>query len=114
MAKKNNKPHTITVTENAAQKLKELVREHGGVGILISVLSGGCSGIDYSLSYEEGDGSKKTKIEVAGISFFYDPEIELLIKGISIDFTENNFGHGFVVTNKNHKGCENCTCGRNR
>ena len=111
LAKKNNRNNMITISEQAVTKLKDLILEHGGVGVSISVISGGCSGIDYSLAYESEEHLEKSKIEVDGINFFYDPSIELLINGLTINLVENSFGHGFVITNKNHIGCQNCSCG---
>ncbi len=113
-AKKNKETDAITVSEKAVNKMKELLAENKAIGITISVISGGCSGIDYALAYEAEEDPVKTKIVVNGINFYYDPALELLIKGLEIDIIENSFGHGFVVTNKNHVGCCNCngSCGR--
>ena len=113
-AKKNNESDMITVSDSAIAKLKELLTEHGGIGITIAVISGGCSGIDYALAYEQKENPARSKVEVGGIKFFYDQELEPLIKGVAIDLVQNSFGHGFVVTNKNHVGCCHCdgSCGR--
>ena len=113
-AKKNKETDMITVSERAIAKMKELIAENKSVGISISVISGGCSGIDYTLAYETEEDKSKTKIVIDDINFYYDPALELLIKGLSIDIVENSFGHGFVVTNKNHVGCTHCdgSCGR--
>ena len=113
-AKKNKEMDMIIVSEKAAGKMKELIKENNAVGITISVISGGCSGIDYALSYEVTEDAQKTKIMVDGINFYFDTTLELLIKGLEIDIVENDFGHGFVLTNKNHVGCCNCngSCGR--
>lgn len=113
-AKKNKGTDMITVSERAANKMKELLAENKSVGITISVISGGCSGIDYALSYEAEEDPVKSKVAANGVNFYYDPALELLIKGLEIDIIENSFGHGFAVTNKNHVGCCNCngSCGR--
>jgi len=113
-AKKNKETDMITVSEKAISKIKELLAENKSVGITISVISGGCSGIDYTLAYETEEDVNKTKVVVDSVNFYYDPALELLIKGTTIDIVENSFGHGFVVTNKNHVGCCNCngSCGR--
>jgi hypothetical protein len=49
-------------------------------------------------------------VEVSGINFFYAPEIELMIRGLNIDVTGNDGEYGFVVTNKYHRPCQNCSC----
>ena len=114
LAKKNKESDIMTISEAATEKLKALLLEHGGIGIAITIISGGCSGIDYALAYENEEDPNKKKIEIGGIKFYYEPELELLIKGLAIDLVENSFGHGFVVTNKNHVGCSHCdgSCGR--
>ena len=113
-AKKNKEANMITVSEKAIAKIRELLTANKAIGITISVTSGGCSGIDYTLAYETGEDTAKSKINVNGIDFYYDTAIELLINGLTIDIVENSFGHGFVVTNKNHIGCQHCdgSCGR--
>ena len=110
LSKKNNEVKMIQITDKAVQKLKELLKEHNGIGINIMVVSGGCSGIDYALNYQKEPDDQKSKIEVSGITFFYDPNIQLLIDGIEIDLVESGFGSGFSVINKKHMGCANCTC----
>ncbi|MDR2598276.1 MAG: iron-sulfur cluster assembly accessory protein [Holosporales bacterium] len=108
----------ITVTDGALKKLRELIDEQNAKGITITAEENGCSGFQYSLSYEtdsEGDGKeKKNQIVVDGISFFYESEIEPIINGLSIDIVESILGPGFTVTNKNQSTCQNCTCGRKR
>ncbi len=111
-AKQNKTAAMISVSEKAVTKIKELMNEHNSVGILISVLSGGCSGIEYTLGYVDEIPSDKKVFECENIKFFYEPDMEILIKGAEIDLMENAFGAGFIVTNKNHQsGCANCTCG---
>ncbi len=114
--KNNGVSEMISVSQNAIAKLKELMDSYGeeciGVGIVIG--SGGCSGVDYNLSYEmksdSPNESSRKFYEKDGIKFFYDEEAELLVRGLEIDVVENSFGHGFVVTNKNQFSCANCTC----
>lgn len=110
LSKKNKENKMITITPKAIQKLKELLKEHGGIGININVLSGGCSGIEYALGYQKEDDQTKSKIDISDLVFFYDPKIELLIDGLEIDLIENSFGHGFSAINKKHVGCANCNC----
>lgn len=108
--KKNKENKMINVTDKALEKLKALIGEHKSKGILITVESGGCSGIDYSLSYEMEIPENIGSVEIQGITFFYDPMMELMINGVEIDLVENSFGHGFVVTNKKNVPCKNCSC----
>jgi nitrogen fixation NifU-like protein len=112
LAKKNKENNMIIVTDNATKELKKLLGEHKSIGIAISVNQKDCSGFDYSLSYKSTEPDGMAKLETNGILFFYDPNIEMLINGLQIDVVKNDFGCGFIVTNKNHaSACPNCTCG---
>lgn len=102
----------INITKTASNKIKELMKEHNSIGISISVISGGCSGIDYTLGYvNEEHTNNQSVIEIDGIRIYFDPSIELLLNGVNIDLFDSDFGSGFIVTNKNHMPCANCTCG---
>ena len=68
-AKKNKETDMITISEKAIVKMKELIAENKSVGISILVISGGCSGIDYTLAYETEEDKSKTKIVIDGINF---------------------------------------------
>jgi nitrogen fixation NifU-like protein len=116
LSKKNKENQMITIAETAIEKLKNLIAEQREdcKGISIAVEQGGCSGINYTLSYEMEALSQKKVIESNGIKFFYDEALENMINGLHIDLVENTFGHGFVVTNKNHISCQNCSCGCNK
>lgn len=103
----------ITISDNALKKLKELIAfsEQKCVGVGIIVLQGGCSGVDYSLSYETEEESVDKKYEeIEGLKFFYQESDSVLVDGLFIDIIENSFGEGFTLTNKNQFSCENCTC----
>ena len=113
LAKKNKENNQmITVSNDALLKLKGMIlgQGEGCLGIGITGAPGGCSGIEYSLSYENEDSPNKKKVSINGVNFFYDPEFEAMINGVNIEIVENSFGQGFVVTNKNHAPCKNCSC----
>jgi nitrogen fixation NifU-like protein len=105
----------ITISKEAISSIKKLINNHGEKckGIYITIATGGCSGIDYSLSYEletnEASQSKKS-LEIEGIKFFFEEKDDLFIDGLEIDVVTNSFGDGFIINNKKHKPCEGCTC----
>jgi nitrogen fixation NifU-like protein len=112
LSKKNGEKNMITITEKAVQKIKQLLAENKGMGIVISVTDGGCTGLDYTLSYKTNDSNTDAETTANGITFFYSSEFTPLINGINIDLIENSFGHGFIITNKNFVPCQGCSCGR--
>jgi nitrogen fixation NifU-like protein len=111
LAKRKNEVNVITVTENALKKIQELIKEQGVEGILITAEENGCSGFQYSLSFEISNSTAK-RLCIDGVVFFYDKDAEPIIKGLNIDIVDGILGPGFTVTNKNQFTCQNCTCGR--
>ncbi len=105
----------INITEKAMKKIDELIKENqqNCIGISIDTQNGGCSGIEYYLSYQTNEDSDNKKYaEINGTKFFYLEEIEPLINGINIDIAESDFGYSFLISNPNQGTgtCENCTC----
>ncbi|MDR0552762.1 MAG: hypothetical protein LBG13_01575 [Holosporales bacterium] len=108
----NNK---ITVTEGALAKIKELISKEGSncSGILVGIISGGCSGIEYFLSFAMNDNiADKFSCNVEDVNFYFNEEDEALIDGIVIDFAENSFADSFLITSNKQFSCANCSCRR--
>ncbi len=115
IAKKNKtKKHLFKISEKAVSHVTDLIKSQGDgcIGIRIVVISGGCSGIDYSLAYQmENESEKLCEDCVNGIRIFYEEEDKLVVDGVEIDVMEDDFGIGFTITNKNQFNCcTNCTC----
>ena len=115
IAKKNNTTKPLfSISQRAAEHIKTLVNAQGKKceGIRIVIGNGGCSGIDYSLAYKmEDEGENLCMEEVMEVKIFYQEEDKMVVDGIDIDITEDDFGIGFIVSNKNQFNCcENCTC----
>ncbi len=43
----------ISLSENAATKIKQLVAEKPGAGLRVKVVGGGCSGLQYRMEIDE-------------------------------------------------------------
>lgn len=107
----------VTITERAARKLMDLVREENGNelpsvwGLRLFVQGGGCSGFQYGLKIEkESQGGDQT-IESRGIRMFVDPISIRYVDGAEIDFDENSIlGGGFKIKNPN--ATSTCGCGQ--
>ena len=67
----------INVTEAAADKITELLAEEqkAGAGLRVFVQGGGCSGFQYGLMIDEGEGDATTDavIESNGVRLLVDP-----------------------------------------
>ena len=103
----------IHVTETAAVKITELLAEENktGAGLRVFVQGGGCSGFQYGLMIDEGegDGSADQVFEVKGVRLLVDPISLRYLQGAEVDFVDNTMGGGFTIKNPNAKST--CGCG---
>ena len=103
----------INVTPTAASKISELLAEENkeGAGLRVFVQGGGCSGFQYGLMIDEGEGDSSTDsvIEAHGVKLLVDPISARYLKGAEVDFVDNVTGGGFTIKNPNAKST--CGCG---
>jgi iron-sulfur cluster assembly accessory protein len=103
----------IHVTEMAADKINELLAEEQktGAGLRVFVQGGGCSGFQYGLMIDEGEGDATSDqvFEVNGVRLLVDPISMRYLKGAEVDFVDNQMGGGFTIKNPNAKST--CGCG---
>jgi iron-sulfur cluster assembly protein/iron-sulfur cluster insertion protein len=101
----------ITLTENAANKVKQLQEEKGGGGKLLRIFveSGGCSGFQYGMSFDLKNDDDHT-LKSAGVSFLMDDASIEYMKGSEIDFDDGLQGKGFEIRNPNADST--CGCGK--
>jgi len=103
----------IHVTETAASRIADLLVEEGrvGGGLRVFVQGGGCSGFQYGLMIDEGEGDAESDqvFEVNGVKLLVDPISLRYLSGAEVDFVDNNMGGGFTIKNPNAKST--CGCG---
>jgi len=103
----------INVTPAAAGKISELLTEENKTeaGLRVFVQGGGCSGFQYGLMIDEGEGDPSSDqiFEVNGVRLFVDPISLRYLKGAEVDFVDNQMGGGFTIKNPNAKST--CGCG---
>ena len=103
----------IHVTETAATRIADLLVEEGrlGAGLRVFVQGGGCSGFQYGLMIDEGEGDAGSDqvFEVNGVKLLVDPISLRYLSGAEVDFVDNNMGGGFTIKNPNAKST--CGCG---
>lgn len=101
----------ITVSENAKNKVVQLMQEDGFDAakdfIRVGVKSGGCSGLSYELKFdrEQQDGDKL--FEDNNVKIVVDKKSFLYLVGTTLDYSGGLNGTGFVFKNPN----ANRTCG---
>ncbi|HEY3069630.1 MAG TPA: iron-sulfur cluster insertion protein ErpA [Gaiellaceae bacterium] len=102
----------VTVTENAARKIRELMAEEPeeGVAVLrIAIQGGGCSGFQYALGFDRGPQDGDNEIESNGVRVVIDPFSAPYLTGSEIDFVDALMGAGFAINNPNVQAA--CGCG---
>jgi iron-sulfur cluster assembly accessory protein len=103
----------ITVTSMAASKINELLTEENKTtaALRVFVQGGGCSGFQYGLMIDEGEGQGNTDqvVESNGVKLLVDPISARYLKGAEVDFVDNLTGGGFTIKNPNAKST--CGCG---
>lgn len=104
----------ITITQEAADKVKELIesQDHGHdkskVGIRVYVKGGGCSGFEQGLSLDEAR-ENDWVFESNGVKVFADPASYRFLKDVEIRYERGKMSEGFKINNPNIKST--CGCG---
>lgn len=101
----------LTVTPTAATKIKDLLiaRSIPNHALRVFVSGGGCSGLQYGMSFEGNPQEFDTLINVDGVKLVVDPTSILYVGGATIDFVDSLMGGGFRIDNPN--AVSSCGCG---
>jgi iron-sulfur cluster assembly accessory protein len=103
----------LTLTDKAVAKVKEALESHAEegaiVGIRVSVLGGGCSGFQYSMSLEHEAQDGDEVVSVDGLEIYVDEQSQRFLAGTEIDYLETSHGAGFKFNNPNVSST--CGCG---
>ena len=104
-------PDPLVFTDNAANKVKQLIDEEGNpdLKLRVFVTGGGCSGFQYGFTFEENVSEDDTAMEKAGVTLLIDPMSLQYLAGAEIDYQENVEGAQFVIKNPN--ATSTCGCG---
>jgi iron-sulfur cluster insertion protein len=101
----------IQFTDNAANKVKQLIEEEENpeLKLRVYVTGGGCSGFQYGFTFDEKTNPGDMTIVKNGVTLVVDPmSIQYLVDG-TVDYTEGLEGSRFFVNNPN--ATATCGCG---
>jgi len=101
----------LLFTDNAANKVKQLIEEEGNAELKLRVFvsGGGCSGFQYGFTFDEVTNEDDTVLNKNGVQLLIDPMSFQYLVGAEIDYQENLEGAQFVIKNPN--ATTTCGCG---
>lgn len=110
--RRRKRPDPIIVTENAADRIKELLSGEsakGALGIRLGVKRRGCNGLSYTLNYAFEKDSKDEELHAHDVTVFIEPMALFSVVGTTMDYVETELSSEFTFNNPNSKG--ECGCG---
>ena len=100
----------LTVTERAAEKIKQLLAEEEDVSVLrVAIQGGGCSGFQYGLGFDRGSQEGDLELSMHGVDVVVDPFSAPYLRGAEIDYRDTIQSAGFAINNPN--AVSSCGCG---
>ncbi|OGA48194.1 MAG: iron-sulfur cluster insertion protein ErpA [Betaproteobacteria bacterium RIFCSPLOWO2_12_FULL_62_58] len=104
-------PDPLVFTDNAANKVRQLIEEEGNpdLKLRVFVTGGGCSGFQYGFTFDESTSEDDTSMQKGGVTLLIDPMSLQYLAGAEIDYQEGIEGAQFVIKNPN--ATSTCGCG---
>jgi iron-sulfur cluster assembly protein/iron-sulfur cluster insertion protein len=101
----------ITLTPRAAGQIRQMQKDLGAEGKTLRLLveSGGCSGFQYGMSFDEPKADDQ-RFESEGVAMLLDPTSAAYLAGSQVDFDDGLQGKGFEIKNPNAQST--CGCGK--
>ncbi len=104
-------PSPVTLTPAATEKVREIMATQDPLpaGLRIGVVGGGCSGFQYSMSFENQAGMMDKVMHFDGLKVFVDATSVMYLNGCVVDYVETLEAAGFKFDNPAVKST--CGCG---
>ena len=100
----------ISLSERAAEKVRELLADEADAETLrVAVQGGGCSGFQYALGFDGAPQSGDEIVEQHGVTVIVDRFSLPYLEGANVDYVDGMMGQGFTVENPNASA--SCGCG---
>jgi iron-sulfur cluster assembly accessory protein len=104
-------PTAVILTPSANTKVREIMATQDPLpaGLRIGVVGGGCSGFQYSMSFENQAGMMDKVLNFDGLKVFVDATSMMYLNGCVVDYVETLEAAGFKFENPAVKST--CGCG---
>ncbi|HSA64815.1 MAG TPA: iron-sulfur cluster assembly accessory protein [Nitrospira sp.] len=101
----------ITLTEAAIKEVKRLVNVQGITegGLRLGVKGGGCSGLSYTINFDEKIGPHDQVYDIEGVKVIVDAKSAIYLQGTQLDYQKDLMGGSFKFVNPNAN--KTCGCG---
>jgi iron-sulfur cluster assembly accessory protein len=101
----------VRLTDSAVSKVREIMATQDPLpaGLRIGVVGGGCSGFQYSMSFENQSGMMDKVYDFNGLKVFLDATSLMYLNGCVVDYVETIEAAGFKFENPTVKST--CGCG---
>jgi iron-sulfur cluster assembly accessory protein len=105
------KKAALVLTPQAVAKVREIMASQDPIpaGLRLGVVGGGCSGFQYSMSFENQSGMMDKVLNFDGLKVFVDATSLMYLQGATVDYVETLEAAGFKFENPNTKST--CGCG---
>lgn len=101
----------VKLTDSAIAKVREIMATQDPLpaGLRIGVVGGGCSGFQYSMSFENQSGMMDKVLRFDDLKVFVDATSAMYLNGCVVDYVETLEAAGFKFENPTVKST--CGCG---
>jgi iron-sulfur cluster assembly protein len=105
------KPPVVTLSEAALKEIQRLMNVQGITegGLRLGVKGGGCSGLSYTINFDEKIGPYDNVYEYSGVKVIVDAKSAIYLQGTQLDFHKDLMGGSFKFVNPNAE--KTCGCG---
>ena len=101
----------ITLTDAAIKEVKRLINVQGieEGGLRLGVKGGGCSGLSYTINFDEKIGPYDQVYDFDGVKIIVDAKSAIYLQGTQLDYHKDLMGGNFKFVNPNAN--KTCGCG---
>ncbi len=99
----------ITLTESAANRVREFMQKEQAQGLRLDLRKSGCSGWAYEVELVQQPQPEDVAFDQNGVRVFVNPEVLEKIDGTEIDFVQEGINRVFKFNNPNVTA--SCGCG---
>ncbi len=101
----------VTLSESAVKEVKRLINVQGieSGGLRLGVKGGGCSGLSYTINFDDKIGQYDQVIEFDGVRVIIDAKSAIYLQGTQLDYQKDLMGGNFKFVNPNAN--KTCGCG---